>query len=85
MFCEVRKSKYFSIGDKVFAHSFQCVLFSIDEQKMSGNSIFRSNNYYGAMTEFYYFDNDGDGKFETRYSSSGNMKIKLPDWVKIQN
>ncbi len=84
MFCEVRKAKSFSIKDKIFLHSFQCVLFSIDEQTMSGKGIFRSKNYYGAMVEFYYFDEDGDGKFETRYSISG-MEIKLPNWAKIQN
>jgi magnesium-transporting ATPase (P-type) len=36
--------------------------------------------YAGAMVILYYFDEDRDGIFETRY---GNLsRIKLPEWIR---
>lgn len=41
-----------------------------------------SREYAGVVLLFNYYDEDGDGKFETRYGDLA--KIKLPDWYKGQ-
>lgn len=39
-----------------------------------------SREYVGAVFILYYYDEDGDGKFETRYGDL--TSLKLPDWYK---
>lgn len=86
MFCEVRKAKRFSVGDKIFAYTFQCDLLSITETNRE-NITLRSKSYLGAMTEFFYYDEDGDGIFKHRVNiwQKKFKIIGLPDWTKIQN
>ena len=39
-----------------------------------------SREYIGAVFILYYYDEDGDGKFETRYGDL--TRLKMPDWYK---
>ena|ERR1044072_520684 len=69
-------------GNKVFGY---WVLYQRYEEgplvKVDKNTTIKfSRSYAGAVISFFYFDEDGDGKFETRYSA---LKMpELPQWVK---
>ena len=39
-----------------------------------------SRQYRGVIFVLNYYDEDGDGKFETRYGDHTN--VKLPEWSK---
>jgi hypothetical protein len=62
----------YEIAGKKFAYETQLVPVRVE-----GNG---TRIYAGAMVILYYFDEDGDGIFETRY---GDMsRIKMPEWVR---
>jgi hypothetical protein len=70
---EVRSISSFSVNNKVFAYGVIGVPFAVDER---GNKA----AYIGAVVKVYYFDEDGDGKLETRYISIKPPNI-IPNWV----
>lgn len=62
--------------------------YSLDGRIFAYRSAFAKVNlnndgrreYIGAIFILYYYDEDGDGKFETRYGDLPSLK--LPDWYK---
>jgi len=59
---------------KIFAYSASYVPYTVDE-----NGI-RSS--IGGVYIFYYYDEDGDGIFETRYSNV-TSELPIPKWVRL--
>lgn len=70
--CEVRNVLSYEVNEHIFAYETRLLLVSVD---MRGN-----RERTGAMFNLWYYDEDGDGRFETRYGASELQKI--PDWVK---
>jgi hypothetical protein len=64
-----RLSSY-SLSDRIFA-------YRVDFAKVDVHSD-GSREYFGAIFIRYYYDEDGDGKFEMRYDDL--QSLKLPDW-----
>lgn len=65
--CELRDLYEFSTAGEKFATSSSCVKFGIDRRF--------GKFYYGGMGTFTFIDDDGDGKFETRFSSASEILI----------
>ena len=67
----VRDLFSFQVADKVFAYEVRLVPVSVGEGGV--------RTYAGAMVTLHYFDEDGDGNFETRY---GNLRtLHIPVWA----
>lgn len=62
----------YSVAGRTFAYR---LAFAKVEVRPDG-----SRKYIGAIFIVYYYDEDGDGKFETRYDQIDSLK--LPDWYK---
>jgi hypothetical protein len=62
----------YSIGGRTFAYRVALAKVNV---RSDG-----SREYIGAIFTLYYYDEDGDGKFETRYGDL--TSLKLPDWYK---
>lgn len=75
-YCEFRRlSSYSFEADRIFSISGDCVIFVYE------NSV---RQYMGAMTSYIFLDNDGDGKFETRFNHSGDKETPIKvirDWL----
>jgi hypothetical protein len=67
--CEFRWLSTYSVAGEVFAVGGDCVQFSIDPRQ--------GKFYFGGLGNFSFFDEDGDGKFETLISS-GSAVIFVP-------
>lgn len=67
-----RSLSSYSINGKIFAFEGYCVPLSTANNR---------REYLGSIGRFLFFDEDGDGKFESRYSSL-EMKIFVPDYLK---
>ena len=73
--CEFGWLVSYAIKGKVFAISGDCVKF--------GNDPRYGKFYYGGSRNFTYYNEDGDGKFESRYSS-GFMPVFVPRRLKMK-
>lgn len=71
---EVKTIASYSINNKVFGYRLNTAPFSTNE---TGERI-----SIPAVITLFYSDEDGDGKFETRYLGS-DPQIKVPDWAII--
>lgn len=58
---------------KVFAYSASYVPYVVEEHG--------TRSYAGGIFTFYYYDEDGDGVFETRYSNTPSA-LFVPKWVR---
>ena len=74
--CEFSWLASYAIEGTVFAVSGDCLKF--------GNDTRYGKFYYGGSTNFTYYDEDGDGKFESRYSS-GFMPVFVPHSLKVNH
>lgn len=85
-YCEFRNLQAYSFNEKVFAISGGCVIVHISILKSTkGNKTLRVKDYMSGYTQYTFYDEDGDGKFERRYNSSPGNKdfnILIPAWVK---
>lgn len=63
----------FSIKGKIFAHKVYYVTILIGEDGSRGAA--------GRVNSGFYFDEDGDGIFETLYLNQNSID-HLPDWIK---
>ena len=68
---DVRDFATYEINGRVFAYGVSLVPVVVEETVQT---------YAGAMYKLFYFDEDGDGRFETRYS--GSPLPKIPEWVR---
>lgn len=79
---DIRNVFVFSVKNKVFAYKLACVPFSFtDGEIIETKEKFKVKSYTRAILNSLYFDEDGDGKFETKYTMS-EMPSELPKWVK---
>lgn len=78
--CEIRKGISYTFNEKNFAYEFQCVPFSKARYDRKTKS-WSPSSYLGALAKFIFYDDDGDGKFETRYNS-WKMPLYIPNWIK---
>ena len=73
----------YSYGGKTFMYDVSCILGAIKNK--DGSKIEGNVGLAGTMITVYYVDEDGDGKFESRFEKP-NKPNKIPDWVtKVQN
>jgi hypothetical protein len=70
---EVQGIVSYSINGKTFAYKTNNVPYGLDKD---GSKILM-----GIVFTVYYFDEDGDGAFETKYTNQRELP-KLPEWVK---
>jgi len=68
----VREVHSYQVSERVFAYLVRLVPV---EFEAGGTRV-----YAGAMYNLYYYDEDGDGRFETRYSALRSPKI--PGWAR---
>lgn len=68
----VREFHSYEVGGRTFAY---LVLLVPVEVAANG-----ARTYFGAMYSLYYYDEDGDGVFETRYSALRSLKV--PAWAR---
>ena len=66
--CEFTTLRSYEFQGRIFAVSGQCVVFSLSVSRNKHLTI-TSKNYMAAITQYTFYDKDGDGKFETRYNS----------------
>ena len=66
----VQNLSSYSLNGRTFAYRAAFVKVDV---RSDGN-----REYVGAVFILYYYDEDGDGKLETRYGDLTN--VKLPDW-----
>ena len=71
--CNARELYAYSIGGKVFAYEAYAVITIA--AKHSGREP------VGAMFNAFYYDEDGDGRFESRYSGDAQLR-KIPAWAR---
>jgi hypothetical protein len=58
----------YSLNGKVFAYSLPYVgAYTSNDKVINGVTYKGVSGYLGCAGEFYYLDEDGDGKFEARY------------------
>lgn len=67
---DLRDFSTYDVNGNTFAYVITLVPLAIDE---------RTRTYTGAMYRLLYFDEDGDGRFETRYS--GFTMPRIPEWT----
>jgi hypothetical protein len=67
---DVRDFSTYEVNGRVFAYGVTLVPVAIEKH---------TRVYVGAMYSLFYYDEDGDGRFETRYS--GLPLPKTPTWV----
>lgn len=69
---ELENIASYSADNKIFAYQVVCVPFGVadDGSKMLA----------GSMIRVFYFDEDGDGLFETRYVNSEFPNF-IPNWI----
>ena len=68
----VREFYSFQVKERTFAYWVRLVIVEVE-----------ANNrrvYAGGMYNLYYYDEDGDGTFETRYSAL--RSVKVPKWAR---
>jgi hypothetical protein len=63
----------YSVNGSIFGYKIIYGLFNISE---NGEKVITA----GPPIMYYYCDEDGDGKFETRYTMNGDPK-EIPSWV----
>ena len=88
-YCEFSHLFSYSYKDKLFAIDGTCVIFILSKGKVfskgkRGYTHFISKEYMAAITRFTFYDEDGDGKFETRYRSSPldrSFRILVPKYL----
>lgn len=68
----VRNVYEFKLGNRPFAFEVTYVPFTVDDYGI--------RRILGALMRRFYFDEDGDGKFETLYESS-TMPETIPGWA----
>ena len=71
----VRDLSVYEVNGRIFAYGVTLVPVDVTRR---GNLYYKS--YIGAMYSLFYFDEDGNGIFESRYS--GLPLPKLPDWAR---
>ncbi len=83
LYCEFRNLSSFASLGKIFAVRGDCVVFSTQVSK-SGHYRFTTKTYAAAITHYTFYDEDGDGTFESRYntSESSEAAIIVPRWLK---
>lgn len=79
--CDLRALESHSVNGKVFAYRLACTPFSFGDAVNNGELVGKVKYYQGLSIQYFYFDEDGDGKFETRYVAIEMPKF-IPDWVK---
>jgi hypothetical protein len=67
----------YAVKDRIYAYRFIVSLFGL----YKGNDQIERRVPVGLVTIFNYFDEDGDGKFETQYLTT-EMPKHIPNWVK---
>jgi hypothetical protein len=67
---DLRGFSAYEVNGHVFAYSITLVPLAIEKQRRM---------FTGAMYRLLYFDEDGDGRFETRYT--GFTMPKVPEWA----
>jgi hypothetical protein len=73
--CAVSELSSFELNKNIFAYQVRLVPISIQANG--------KKTYTGAVFIFFFCDEDGDGKFETRYHGSQTLDLlKVPTWVK---
>jgi hypothetical protein len=78
--CDIESIVSYRTNNKTFAYSFNCIPFGITTVKKDGKT-YEAKGYIGLMLTFLYFDEDGDGKFETKYITP-QMQLHIPEWIK---
>jgi len=73
--CEVQDVFSYELNGSVFAYETRLVLVSVD---MHGN-----RERTGAMFNLWYYDDEGNGRFESRVGATELQKI--PGWAKLKN
>ena len=63
----------FSLNGKIFGYKVTYQPFTVSQR---GEKVYGQ----GPLVKYYYCDEDGDGKFETRYVMNGDPK-EVPNWV----
>lgn len=71
--CVVRNLFVYENQGEKFAYQADLVLVDVNLEGV--------RTYYGNILKFYYFDEDGNGSFETR--NELDNALHLPDWIKI--
>ena len=80
--CALRNSESYSVNGKIYAYSFICVPIAYgDAINEKGEIVGKSMTLIGITLSFSLFDEDGDGKFETKYLTDKLPEV-VPDWIK---
>jgi hypothetical protein len=66
--CEIRKGKSFSLKGHIFSYEFEYVPFAKEKFDKKTNS-WSPRIYAGSLVKFIFYDEDGNGEFESRYNS----------------
>lgn len=82
--CKLRSGESYSVNGKIYAYYFLCIpILYGDGVNEKGEVVDRIQQYSGAILSFSFFDEDGDGKFETKYLNA-KVPDTIPDWAKKQ-
>lgn len=74
-YCEFAYFTTYSIKEKIFAIDGDCVMISFTPVTSSKGERFVVKDYFSGMTRYIFYDENGDGKFESRYNSSPRRSI----------
>lgn len=79
---KIRSGESYSINNKIYAYYFLCVpILYGNGVNEKGEVVNKTMTLSGAILSFSYFDEDGDGKFETKYLTDKLPEV-VPDWIK---
>ena len=73
-FVDIRSVSTYSVGGKTFAYYI--------EHNQIGTYAEGGKAYFGPLISFSFFDEDGDGIFETRTYTGSGMIENVPGWIK---
>ena len=68
-YCEFATLSGYQYRGKTFAISGQCGCFKLDVSRLKKYTVYEKS-YAACVTNYTFYDQDGDGRFESRYNST---------------